>query len=167
MSASADERFAEIYRDHSGLIARTANAFAPEPSDRDELFQDILVALWQALPQFQAQAKLTTYVYRIALNCALNWQRSRRRYRRKLEGYTSLQSEPHESSAEQAQLRWLYTRIHALPPVDRSLILLFLDRLSYSEIAEVTGLSESNVGVRLHRIKQQLISESQSVTHEL
>jgi len=169
MPANADDRFAEICRDHSGLIARTAYAFAPEPSDRDELFQDILVALWQALPQFQAQARLTTYVYRIALNCALNWQRSRRRYRQKLESYVPLHVDPSDaaSAAEQERLRWLYARIHALPPVDRSLILLFLDQLSYAQIAEVTGLSEANVGVRLHRIKQHLINESQTVAHEL
>lgn len=169
MDASAeDTRFAEIYREHRGLIARTAHAFATEAADRDELFQDILVALWHALPQFAAQAKLSTYVYRVALNCALNWQRSRRRYRAKLEGYVTLHTDDADSSpAEQERLRWLYDCIHALPPVDRSLILLFLDRVPYAEIADITGLSESNVGVRLHRIKQHLIAQSTTVAHEL
>ncbi len=173
MDATAEARFAEIYRDHAGLIGRTARAFAPEPADRDELFQDVLVALWQALPQFQAHAKLSTYVYRVSLNCALNWQRSRRRYRAKLDGYVTLHADSASpdtaSPAEHERLRWLYAQIHALPPVDRSLILLFLDRIPYTEIADITGLSESNVGVRLHRIKQHLVAQSQSSdsSHEL
>lgn len=169
MDAKAEARFAEIYRDHAGLVGRTARAFAPEPADRDELFQEILVALWQALPQFTAQAKLSTYVYRVSLNCALNWQRSRRRYRARLDGYQTLHAASPDttSPAEQARLSWLYACIHALPPVDRSLILLFLDQIPYTEIAEITGLSESNVGVRLHRIKQHLIAQSRTVSHEL
>ena len=146
-------------------MAKVARAFAVEEADREELFQAILVALWRSLPQFNREAKLSTYVYRVALSCGLNWQRSRRRYQRKLENYTVLQSDPTAdlSPDDREKLRWLHERIHALPPVDRSLILLSLDRVNYGEIAEITGLSESNVGVRLHRIKQQLIEESKEV----
>lgn len=169
MSPSLEQRFTEIYREHAGLIAKATRAFALEPADRDELFQDILVSLWQALPRFNGEAKLSTYVYRVALSCALNWKRSRRRYRQKLDRYLQLQPEFPEtaSSRDHERLRWLYARIHELPPVDRSLILLALDKISYGEIAEITGLSESNVGVRLHRIKQHLTAQSELITHEL
>jgi RNA polymerase sigma-70 factor (ECF subfamily) len=169
MNRTRDDLFAEICRDHAGLIGRTVQVFAPEPADRDELFQDILVSLWQALPQFFGGAKLSTYVYRVALNTALNWQRSRRRYRQKLAHYFALlptgMSSP--APAEDARLRWLYARIHELPPVDRSLILLHLDDISYREIADITGFSESNVGVRLHRIKQHLCAQSELISDEL
>ena len=169
MSCSPDDLFAEIYREHVGLIAKTTYAFAAEPSERDELFQDILVALWQALPQFNAQAKLSTYVYRVALSCALNWKRSRCRYRQKLDRYGRLLPDLPETAPprDRERLRWLYARIHELPPIDRSLILLSLDQLSYGEIAEITGLSASNVGVRLHRIKQHLTAQSELIRHEL
>ena len=70
-------------------------------------------------------------------------------------------------SARAGALAWHYARIHELPPVDRSLILLSLDRLSYGEIAEITGLSESNVGVWLHRIKQQLTEKSEETENEI
>jgi RNA polymerase sigma-70 factor (ECF subfamily) len=105
----------------------------------------------------------------VALSCALNWKRSRRRYWQRLDQYgTMLPEWPATGPArDRERLNWLYARIHELPPVDRSLILLSLDRLSYGEIAEVTGLSESNVGVRLHRIKQQLTAQSEEVKNEL
>jgi RNA polymerase sigma-70 factor (ECF subfamily) len=169
MNRAPEELFAEIYRDHAGLVGRTVQAFAQESADRAELFQDILIALWQALPQFTGQAKLSTYVYRVAFNTALNWQRSRRRYRQKLANYVSLV--PAEASSatpqEDARLHWLYARIRELPPVDRSLILLLLDGVGYRDIADITGLSESNVGVRLHRIKQHLSSQSELASDEL
>lgn len=169
MSRPPEEFFAEIYREHAGLIAKTTHAFATEPADREELFQEILVAVWQALPQFSGQAKLSTYVCRVALSCALNWKRSRRRYRQKLERYLELLPAFPETTSprDRERLRWLYARIHELLPVDRSLILLSLEKLSYGEIADITGLSESNIGVRLHRIKQHLTAQSELVKNEL
>jgi RNA polymerase sigma-70 factor, ECF subfamily len=169
MPATDEERFAEIYRDHVGILMKTTQAFVADRADRDDLFQEILIALWKALPQFDGRAKLSTYVYRVALSCALNWKRSRRRYWQRLDQYgTMLPEWPETGSArDRGRLDWLYARIHELPPVDRSLILLSLDRLSYGEIADVTGLSESNIGVRLHRIKQQLIAQSEEVKNEL
>lgn len=169
MSRAPEDLFIEIYRNQAGLIGRAVQAFAHEPADRDELFQDILVALWQALPQFADNAKLSTYVYRVSLNTALNWQRSRGRYRKKLADYVSLApvEPPLPAAREDTRLCWLYARIRELPPVNRSLILLHLDGVSYSDIADISGLSESNVGVRLHRIKQHLSSQSELVSDEL
>lgn len=169
MANDTEQRFAEIYRDHVGILVKTTQAFVAERADRDDLFQEILIALWQALPQFDGRAKLSTYVYRVALSCALNWKRSRRRYRQRLDRYEQMPPEMPEaaSARDRERLHWLYARIHELPPVDRSLILLSLDRLSYEEIADITGLSESNVGVRLHRIKQQLTSQSEEIRDDI
>ena len=166
MPDTPEALFAAIHRDYPGLIARVVQAFAPGPGDRDDLFQEILIALWQAAPQFQDRARLSTYVYRVALNCALNWQRSRRRYRQKLELFAAQPAEAGPAPADDPRLRWLYARIHELPPVDRSLILLSLDRLGYDAIAEITGLSTANVGVRLHRIKQRLAAAAETFDHE-
>ena len=168
MSASLEQLFLEVQREHAGMIAKTARAFTQNVADCDDLRQEILFSLWQALPQFQGRAKLSTYVYRVAHSCALNWKRSRQRYTRKIDHYAL--EDPGTSAApagDDGRLTWLYARIHELPPVDRSVMLLFLDRLSYAEIAEVTGLSEANVGVRLHRIKQQLTAQTENLKHEL
>jgi RNA polymerase sigma-70 factor (ECF subfamily) len=169
MATRQEELFAEIHRDHAGLIGRITGAFTADPADRDDLSQEILVSVWHAIPQFTAGAKLSTYVYRVALRCALNWKRSRRRYAQKLEHYGHALPVLTAAAApdDRDRLRWLYARIHELPPVDRSLILLSLDRLSYGEIAEITGLSQSNIGVRLHRIKQQLVTKSEGISHEV
>jgi RNA polymerase sigma-70 factor, ECF subfamily len=168
MSEREEALFAEIRRDHGGLIVRTACAFTPEQVDRDDLCQEILVALWWALPQFNTQAKLSTYIYRVVLSTALNWKRSRRRYSQKLEHYSQALPTlaPEASPRDQERLDWLYARIHELPPVDRSLMLLSLDRVGYDEIAAITGMSESNVGVRLHRIKQHLIAQTKTIHRE-
>ncbi len=160
MNPSADEDFAALYREHAGLMIKTARAFTQNDADRDDLFQEILVSVWQALPQFRGQAKLSTYVYRVAHSCALNWKRSRQRYQTKLDRFALEIPDAAASPEQRERLAWLYARIRQLPPVDRTLILLSLDKLSYGEIAEVTGLSESNIGVRLHRIKQQLTAQS-------
>lgn len=161
--------FAAIQREHPGLIGRVVHAFAPAASDRDDLCQEILVALWQAIPKFGDRSKLSTYVYRVALNCAINWQRSRRRYRERLENFARIPADADTDSPPETRLRlqWLYAQIHELPPVDRSLILLSLDRLDYETIAEITGLSAANVGVRLHRLKQRLAAAAVALSHEI
>lgn len=168
MSASVEQLFLEVHREHVGMIAKTARAFTQNAADCDDLRQEILFSLWQALPQFQGRSKLSTYVYRVAHSCALNWKRSRQRYTQKIDHYALEDPDVPSARVEgDDRLAWLYTRIQELPPVDRSVMLLFLDRLSYAEIAEVTGLSEANVGVRLHRIKQQLTAQSENLKHEL
>ena len=168
MNDSLETRFLELHREHAGMILRTARAFTLNEADRADLCQEILFSLWQALPQFQGRAKLSTYVYRVAHSCALNWKRSRQRYARKLDLYAGepLGGMAPEISGNDPRIAWLYSRIHELPAVDRSVILLSLDRLSYAEIAEITGLSEANVGVRLHRIKQHLTAQSGHLKNE-
>lgn len=167
MSEASGQPFQELYREHAAAIGKTARAFTQNAADRDDLAQEILVALWQALPRFRGQAKLSTFVYRVAHSCALNWKRSRQRYAQKIDRFARTAEEPTASAVrEDPRLAWLFARIHELPPVDRSLILLSLDNLSYAEIADVTGLSESNIGVRLHRLKQNLSAQAVDFQHE-
>jgi RNA polymerase sigma-70 factor (ECF subfamily) len=106
----------------------------------------------------------------VALSSALNWKRSKTRYRRKIDQFADLVATTNVaggSPQDEARLNWLYDRIRELPPIDRSLILLSLDRVSYGEIATITGLSESHVGVRLHRIREQLKKQSEEVKDEV
>jgi RNA polymerase sigma-70 factor (ECF subfamily) len=157
------ELFQEAYREHAGLMMRTARAFTPGPADHDDLFQEMLIALWHALPHFKGQAKLSTYVYRVAHSTALNWKRSRQRYARKLDGFAgALPESPTDTSPQDRErLEWLYARIRELPPADRTLVLLYLDKIGYAEMAEITGLTETNIGARLHRIKRQLSARTE------
>ena len=85
MKSDVETRFSEAVREHLGILVRTAYAFAT-PADRDDLLQEMLLAVWQALPSYdQARCKLSTFLYRVANNRALNWHRSQRRYAQRLE----------------------------------------------------------------------------------
>ena len=167
MSDAADQLFVEVYREHAGLVIKTAHAFTTNAADRDDLYQEILLSIWQALPQFKGQAKLSTYVYRVAHSCALNWKRSRQRYQRKVDRFALEVPDLTSTPEERERVAWLYARIQQLPPVDRTLILLYLDKVNYADMAEISGLSETNIGVRLHRIKQQLIAHSEGISHDV
>lgn len=159
MSDSPAAQFSEIYTQHIAIVWKAVHAFAITKEDQNDLFQEILIALWDALPEFEGRSKLSTYVYRVAHRRALNWKRSQRRYENRLTRYES--EWPAISSAQsdpmaQARLDWLYRSINTLKPVDRTLCLLYLDGLSHREMAEILGLSEDNVSIRVHRCKQQL-----------
>lgn len=167
MPAPADELFLEVYREHAGLVIKTAYAFTTNAADRDDLYQEILLSVWQALPQFKGNAKLSTYVYRVAHSCALNWKRSRQRYQSKVDRFALEVPDLTDTPAERERIAWLYARIQQLAPVDRTLILLYLDKLNYADMAEITGMSESNIGVRLHRIKEQLTARSEGMNHDV
>lgn len=157
--ANRDALFQQAVDEHMGILCKTAHGFASAAADRDDLVQEMLLAIWQALPGYNGQCKLSTFLYRVVHNRALNWRRTRTRYDRKLEHFSQY---PHgafelrEAEEQQHKLEWLYALIRELPPLDRTLLMLQLDGLAHREIAEVTGLSDSNVGVRLHRIKQWL-----------
>lgn len=160
--ATRESLFAEAVHAHMGIFLKMTYAFAL-PADRDDLAQEMPLAVWEALPAFDpGRCKLSTFLYRVTNNRALNWRRSGLRYRRRLE---TLQNCPQlaldtgEPAADPARLDWLYATIRRLPPLDRTLLMLHLDRLAHAEIADVTGLTETNVGVRLHRIKRWLADQ--------
>ena len=168
--ASREALFKQAVDEHMGIFLKTARGFVTNAADRADLTQEMLLSAWQALPVYNGTCKLSTFLYRIAHNRALNWQRSRSRYHRKLEklaAFPHLAPSPDNSDANQRQLDWLYALIRQLAPADRTLIMLQLDHLSHREIADVTGLSENNVGVRLHRIKQWLSTQKPDNPDEL
>jgi RNA polymerase sigma-70 factor (ECF subfamily) len=144
--------------DHIAILYRVVNGFA-EGGERDDLMQEVMLAVWKAIPSFQGRAQATTFLYRVSHNAALTWRRTRRNYLRRVEQAEVFDGGNGPSSQPQLndeRLEELYAVIRRLPEVDRSLVLLSLDGLSYQEIAGIHGISESNVGVRLNRIKQRL-----------
>jgi len=157
-----DACFEGWVQDHAAILYRVANAFAVG-ADRHDLMQELMLALWNAVPAFRGESKPSTFIYRVSHNAALTWKRGQRTYRRKLDQLAALgAAEPPGSSArERDALERIYDAIRQLPEVDRSLILLSLDGLSYREAAEIHGLTESNVGVRLNRIKARLAKSLQ------
>jgi RNA polymerase sigma-70 factor (ECF subfamily) len=150
---------------HAGLLFKVVRGCAATPQDQDDLFQDVLVQLWSSIPSFRGDAKETTWIYRVAFNTALAWQRQERRRRKGHEAFikfdVSPQTQPsHVDNLPQKEIvEKLYAAIRQLPKVDVSLALMHLDGLSYQEMAEVLGISENYIGVKLNRIRKQLAEQ--------
>jgi RNA polymerase sigma-70 factor, ECF subfamily len=144
---------------HKGVLFKVVHAYAFTPHDRDDLFQEIVTQVWNSIPRFRGDAAVTTWLYRVALNCALAWSRKERKHRDQTESLETNESALHETtSTKDRRLGWLYEQIARLDHVDRSLTLLLLDGFSYREMAETLGISESHVGVKINRIKTHLKS---------
>ncbi|MBC8026753.1 MAG: RNA polymerase sigma factor [Steroidobacteraceae bacterium] len=168
-SRDTQATFDSWLRDYAGILHHVANAFATG-ADRHDLMQELMLALWRAIPAFRAASLPSTFIYRVTHNAALTWKRAARGHQRKLDALHDLQpasidlaGQP-DADAPTEQLELLYSAIRILEPLDRSLVLLQLDAVSYAQIAEIHGLSESNVGVRLNRIKQKLTTIIQEKT---
>ena len=143
-------------------VMKVARAYTLTAEECQDLAQEILLQAWQSLPSFEQRSSAATWFYRVALQTAMNWQRRdmpRRARQRPLLDVQIVAAES-SNSAEQVQHReiveQLYNAIHRLPKSDAALILLYLDDLSYREMSEVLGISESNVGVKLSRAKKAL-----------
>lgn len=143
-------------RDHRGILHKVTRAFAAQPAVRDELRQEILIAVWRSIPGYRDGSKVSSYIYRVALNRAISWVRRERAYQRKLTTFEQEARHHLTPTSEDPRLELIYTEIRRLNKSDRALILLQLEGFNYDEIAQALGLSLSNVGVRLTRIRHKL-----------
>ncbi|WP_369930635.1 RNA polymerase sigma factor [Xanthomonas sp. NCPPB 2632] len=142
---------------HRKIIFKVAAVYARSEEDRRDLAQDIALQVWRSFPRFDTSRSFSTWMYRVALNVGLSHARRVREHHHpldetvidKLGGGTPIE-EPDE------RLTMLWAAIEALAPLERALALLYLDDLSHAEIAIVMGISESNVGTRIARLKQRL-----------
>jgi RNA polymerase sigma-70 factor, ECF subfamily len=163
-----EDLFRQSLAAHQGLLWRVVRAFAKGAEDQEDLLQEILLQLWQSLPSFRGESKDSTWIYRLAFNTSLGWQRKEKRRRLKHEAFALLACEPTSEPAPNDELlERLYVAIRTLPKLDASLALMHLDGLSYREMSEVLGISENHVGVRLHRIRKQLTEQLKETTDEL
>ena len=153
-----DRIFSEWLTSHKGILFKVVHAYAFEHADRQDLFQEITIQVWRSVDAFRGHSSVTTWMYRVALNTAIAWTRKEVRHRRGKRPFEAVQGVLTTSSSERRDPRveWLYHQIAQLKDVDRSVALLLLDGFSYKEIASIVGLTESNVGVKINRIKSAL-----------
>ncbi len=155
--------FAELLERHRGILAKVAGSYARQREDREDLMQEIAAQLWRAWPSYDPARPFSTWMYRIALNVAISQLRGRMRAPA-LAGTAEdtldalADPAPHDPERSQ-QLERLYRFIHALPPLERALMLLYLEERPQREIAEVLGLSETNVATKIGRLKARLRNE--------
>jgi RNA polymerase sigma-70 factor, ECF subfamily len=158
--------------EHAASVMKVARAYTLTHEECQDLAQEILLQAWRSLPKFEHRASATTWFYRVALQTAMNWQRKDKPRRAKQRPLLDIHVETEEGAngPKQAQQREtverLYSAIHQLPKADAALVLLYLDDLSYREMADVLGISESNVGVKLNRAKKKLGELMKGKSHE-
>ena len=148
---------------HKGVIFKVVRAFTI--ADHDDLFQEIIIQVWHSIPAFRQESSVTTWLYRIALNTAIKWTKKEKKHA----GAETLDNIQHLLQENRTRiderLTWLYTEIYKLNEIDRSVTLLLLEGFSYKEMSAILGISESNVGVKINRIKKQLITKSKNYDH--
>lgn len=149
--------FVDLIYEHQLILRRLSSVYAAKPADREDLYQEMVMQAWRSYASYEGRSKFSTWLYRVALNTAL----LRRRKDSARREFVSASDEPSDvaifrDSAAEEDVELLYSCIHELPKVDRAIILLRLERHTYDEIAHITGLSRSNVSVRLVRIKEKL-----------
>lgn len=155
----------DLLRRHRGLIHRVAWVYCRRAADRDDVAQEIALQLWRARERYDPRYRESTWIYRIALNVAISYDRRERRHR---DGATPLDEqvivlEPITPSEEVEQL---VRFIEGLNPFEKAIVLLYLDGNDHATIGDVLGISTSNVGTKLGRIKHRLRAESQQLAKE-
>ncbi|WP_276482765.1 RNA polymerase sigma factor [Paraflavitalea pollutisoli] len=159
MSLPRDARsFLDIIDTHKGILYKVANAYCRHADSRQDLIQEILVQLWLAFPRYDEQFRITTWLYRIALNVSISYYR--KEHRRGGINHPlpeELLHLPEEAGRDlEAPVQALYRFIRALKEIDRAVMLLYLEGNTQQEIGDILGLTATNVSTKVGRIKQQL-----------
>ena len=154
MAQISTSEFLDLIDQHQNLVHKVCRIYTDNEEDHNDLFQEILLQLWKAYPRFKGRSKLTTWMYRVALYTAMSEFKKRSR---KKEVVDELERTVERNAAESHfEMEYLQAVIGRLNASDRALLALYLDERSYQQISEILGISESNVGVRLNRIKKKL-----------
>ena len=163
--AELEQAFIQMIRENEKIIYKVCSFYVSEQSPMEDLYQDTVLNLWKCFPKFRNESSLSTWMYRIALNsCISSLRKENKRRQVETQCLASLQSIvetqsiaslPEPDNMEE-EIRELYRLIYQLKDLERAIILLWLEEKSYQEIAEITGLSLSNVATKLKRIKADL-----------
>lgn len=151
-----EQKFIAVADAYKGVIARVCRVYTSASASFDDLYQEVLINLWQGLESFRGDAQLSTWIYRTAINTCITWHRRNNKHRHSLT-IDDLNSEPADTpSTLDADMAELYALIARLDDVEKALITLWLDEKSYDEIAAIMGITPGNVAVKIHRVKQKL-----------
>ena len=149
-----EKDFSRMIREQKATIYTVCYMFSKDKEEIDDLFQEVLVKLWQGYDSFQGKSDLRTWIYRVSLNTCISIDRKKKRRKTQplLEGVDLFD----KNDADNRQTDLLHERIGRLQAFDRAIVLLWLEDMSYEAIAQIVGISVQNVSVKLYRIKEQL-----------
>ena len=158
-SISKTAPFLTVIENHKGIIYKVANAYCKLEADRKDLVQEIILQLWKSFDKYNDQFKYSTWIYRISLNVAISFFRkesTRKNISNPLSDQIFNIAHLQENKQKEAGFEMLYQFISTLQDLDKALILLYLEEKSHKEIAEILGISETNVSTKVGRIKSRL-----------
>jgi len=150
-----EDFFARLVREHKSTIYTVCYMFSHDEDEVNDLFQETLINMWKGIDSFREESKISTWIYRVALNTCLLQERKKKKEVKKV-ALTMDVNFFEDSDANSMQVRQLHQRIGRLGLVDRALVMMWLEGMSYDEMGAVMGISPQNVGVKLFRIKEQL-----------
>ena len=160
-----EKEFVSLLNRHPGILYKVCSLYCKEPDDRNDLFQEIVLQLWKAYPAFKNESAVTTWMYRIALNTAIsNFRKKAGKPQPVSFSEMEIQIPDLKEDTSDEEISLLYASIEQLSPVEKAVISLYLDDRSYDEMATILGISKSNVGVKLNRIKTKLEKLIKSTT---
>lgn len=158
MNQIIENQFVELIKIHQGIVHKVCGMYRRDPDDRKDLFQEIVIQLWKAFPKFRQEAKVSTWIYQIALNVAISDFRkeSRKPIRVELsETFANISDNQYDYSFEE-KLKVLYQAIDQLSEIEKAIMMLYFEEKSNEEIAEIIGISQNNVRVKMTRIREKL-----------
>ncbi len=150
-----ETEFSLLVREHKSTIFTVCYMFSKDEDEVNDLFQETLVNLWKGFDSFRGQCKVDTWIYRVALNTCISVERKKKRHGKTIP--LSIEADLyHDTDTDTRQIQQLHQRIQKLGMVDRAIVLMWIEEMTYEEIGAVIGISAQNVGVKLHRIKDEL-----------
>ena len=151
---TSETAFAQMVKEHKNTIYTVCFMFSKDSDEVNDLFQEVLINLWKGLESFEGKSKIDTWIWRVSFNTCISQERKKKRNSSiPLSMGIDLFNDKDEDTK---QVKMLYDRIHRLKPFDRAIVLLWLENMSYEEIAAIVGITVKNVSVRLYRIKEEL-----------
>jgi RNA polymerase sigma-70 factor (ECF subfamily) len=153
-----EKEFLHIITENQGIIHKVCSIYCDSEEDRRDLFQEILVQLWKSFPSFRSESKFSTWMYRVALNTAItSFKKDKRQPDKSGTAYENLHlAEELYDTGTDDQIKMLNSAVSQLTGIEKSIILLFLEDKKYEEIAEITGITQNYVRVKMNRIKKKL-----------
>ena len=149
--------FTKLIQEHQALLLKVTSIYTDTKQDQEDLFQEVVYQLWKYFDTFRNESKITTWMYRVAMNTAItHLKKDKKRPDSVPVADAILKQTEQKDTVYEERLRWLYQQLHQLNTLDRGLIFLLLEGKSYQEISKITGLNPSNVGTRISRIKSKL-----------
>jgi RNA polymerase sigma factor (sigma-70 family) len=161
MTTPEQERFQNLLEEYKKILYKVCHSYCRNPGDRDDLAQEILVQLWRSFRAFDERLRFSTWMYRIALNVAISfYRRESVRTRHVVPGSEHLLEAVDETGNRPEEVQMLYQWIEDLDPLNKALAILYLDGNNYQEIADILGISQTNVATKISRLKQTLRQEA-------